>query len=182
MSSSLYKVSFTSSTNLDSITNTMAAQYQLDKHLWTDADFDIMSWHDCPIHALSFTKENELMLDIDYIFKWNLMKNKKHYQFWIAPCTLIFENVYDIEFESGHTTLIIDSISKENPKVPKNADHIGKDTEYDWFIETTVGEIDFTSVGYKQYVRQAPMLLRTQEIDIQNRGGLSFATSFSSQS
>jgi hypothetical protein len=121
------------------------------------------------------------MLDIDYIFKWVLMKNKKHYQFWMAPCTLIFENVYNIAFESEHTTLIIDNISKENPQVPKNAGYIGKETEYDWIIETTVGEIAFKSVGYTQYVRQSPTLLRSQEIDMQSRGGISFNTSFSAQ-
>jgi hypothetical protein len=127
-----------------------------------------MSWHDCPIHALSFSKNYQLLLDIDYIFKWVLTSDKKHYRFWIAPCTLIFENVYKIEFESDHTTLIIDNISRENPQVPKNAAHIESDMEYDWIIETTVGEIDFTSVGYKQYVRQAPVLLRTQDIDLNN--------------
>jgi hypothetical protein len=160
----------------------MAETYQLEKTLWTDADFELMSWHDCPIHALSFNRNHQLLLDIDYIFKCVLTSNKKHYQFWIAPCTLIFENVYKIELESAHTTLIVENISRENPKVPKNAAYIGRETEYDWFIETTVGEIDFTSVGYKQYVRQAPVLLKTQEIDLDKRGGISFKTLFSPQS
>jgi hypothetical protein len=159
----------------------MAEQYQLEKNLWTDADFEKMSWHDCPIHAIFFRNDCQLLLDIDYIFKWVLMKNKKHFQFWIAPCTLIFDNVYNIQFESTNTNLIIDSICRESPRVPENAEYINKDTEYDWIIETTVGEISFTSVGYTQYVRNIPTLLRTQSIDMLTRGGISFDTSFSAQ-
>jgi len=160
----------------------MAESYILEKQIWTDADFEEMSWHDCYIHALSLGKQDKLLLDIDYIFKWVLIKNKKHYQFWIAPCTLIFENVYEIELKSLNATLIIDNISKENPQIPKNAAYIPKDTELDWIIETTVGEISFKSIGYIQYVRHAPVLFRSQEIDIQNRGGISFGTLFSPQS
>jgi hypothetical protein len=157
----------------------MTDLYQLDKSIWTETDFEAMSWHDCYIHALSLGKQDKLLLDIDYIFKWILMKNKKHYQFLIAPCTLIFENVYDIELESLNTPLIIDNISRDNPQTPKNAEYIGKETEYDWIIETTVGEISFKSVGYKQYIRKQPVLLRSQEIDIDGRGGISFGTLFS---
>jgi hypothetical protein len=160
----------------------MAAVYQTEKNIFTEADFEQMSWHDCPIHALSFTDDYQLLLDIDYIFEWVLMSNKKRYQFWIAPCTLIFENVYEIALESNHTTLIIDSVTKDNPQRPKNAEYLNKDLEYDWLIETTVGEISFKSVGYNQYVRKEPVLLRSQKLDLQNRGGVSFGTSFFPQS
>jgi hypothetical protein len=152
----------------------MPELYQLSKKLWTDADFEVMSWHDCPIHAISFSKDHKLMFDIDYIFKWVLTKNKKRYQFWIAPCTLVFENVYNIQFESDHTTLIIDNVSRENPKTPKNAAYIDREVEFSWIIETTVGEIDFTSVGYRQYVRREPVLVNTQGLALPDRGGISF--------
>ncbi len=156
----------------------MEQLYQLEKIVWTDADFNVMNWHDCPIHAISFTKESQLILDIDYIFKWVLIKNTRHYKFWIAPCTLVFENVYNIAIETNYTTLTIDHISKENPQKPKNSAYIGKDFEFDWIIETTVGEINFKSVGYIQHVRQKPILLRSQEINMEIRGGVSFDTSF----
>ena len=152
--------------------------YQLNKIVYTEADFNVMSWHDCPIHAISFTKESKLILDIDYIFKWVLIRNKRNYQFWIAPCTLVFENVYNIAIDSNYTTLIIDNISKENPQKLKNSEYIGKDFEFDWIIETTVGELNFKSVGYIQYVRQKPILLKSQEISMEIRGGVSFDTSF----
>jgi hypothetical protein len=149
--------------------------FQPEKTLWTDADFEQMNWHDCPIKALAFN-DNLLLLDIDYIFKWVLMKNKKRYQFWISPCTLMFENVHAIELSSDYATLTIDNISRDNPVVPKNAAHIGRDYEFDWVIETIVGEISFKSVGYKQYVRKHPVLVNTQELAADTRGGISFST------
>lgn len=152
----------------------MKELYQLEKTLWTETDFDIMSWHDCAVHGLSFEKEYKLLFDIDYIFKWVLMKDKRKYMFWISPCTLVFENVYDIAFESDYTEIIIDNISRENPQRPKNAEHIKKDLEYDWLIETTAGEISFKSVGFKQYARQLPVLINMQVLDLETRNGINF--------
>lgn len=157
----------------------MSKIYQLEKALWTDADFEQMGWHDCPIKALAFSDNDyQLLLDIDYIFKWVLPKNKRFYNFWISPCTLVFENVHDINIElsSDGVALTIDKISRKNPVVPRNAEYIGRDTEYDWIIETFAGEISFKSVGFKQYVRQQPVLISTQELDTDARGGISFNT------
>jgi len=151
-------------------------QYKLDKHIWTETDFDNMRWHDNPIHAVTFGDNFELQLDIDYVFEW-ILKGKK-YIFWIAPCTLIFENVYDLVFDVGPTTpgLTIDSVTKENPQRPKNSEHINRDTEFDWTIEMQEGAITFKSIGFKQYVRRLPKLLRAQKLTLEERGGLSFAT------
>ena len=152
----------------------MKQEYQLEKTIWTDADFDIMSWHDCPVHALSFDDEDRFLLDIDYMFEWVLKKNKRNYLFRISPCTLVFENVYDIVFETDHTTIIIDNISRESPRAPKNAGFLNEDLEYDWTIETTVGMIQFRATAFTQYVRQAPVLIALQELNLQERGGISF--------
>jgi len=156
----------------------MAEQYNLGKRIWTELDFEQMSWHDCPIHALSFSKDYKLLLDIDYILKWVLSKNKKNYKFWISPCTLVFENVYDIALESDHTSLVILNVTKDNPRAPKNEIYLDKKIEYDWVIETTVGEITFKSVGFNQFIRKPPIFINSQEIDIETRSGLSFSTEF----
>jgi len=161
----------------------MANTHQLEKHLWTEADFDIMSWHDCHIHSFSFNDDFELLLDIDYIFEWVLpKKGAKHYKFWIAPCTLIFENVYNIELELEHKQPVIDYIERTNPQRPKNAEYIGKEFEYDWDIVMISGEMTFKSIGFKQYVRQTPILIREQKLDLEIRGGISFSRMFSPKS
>ncbi|NHA06636.1 hypothetical protein G7092_22720 [Mucilaginibacter sp. HC2] len=152
----------------------MKQEYQLEKTLWTDTDFDVMGWHDCPVHALSFDDEDRFLLDIDYMFEWVLKKNKRNYLFRISPCTLVFDNVYDIVLETDHTKIIIDNISRENPRKPKNAAPLNEDLEYDWTIETTVGVILFRSTGFKQYIRKAPVLIGMQQLNLEERGGISF--------
>src|SRR5688572_22325516 len=128
-------------------------EYKLEKSIWTDADFENMDWHDNPIHAIAFTDNFELLLDIDYIFDW--VSKRKEYIFWISPCTLVFENVYDLTFEIGPITpgLTIDFVTKENPQKPTNSDFINRDTEFDWIIATQEGTMKFKSVGFTQYVR-----------------------------
>jgi hypothetical protein len=150
--------------------------YQLDKSIWTEDDFETMGWHDSFIYAFSFGENYQFLLDIDYIFKW--VEAGKKYKFWISPCTLVFENAYDIviDIESSSGGLDIDDIIRENPKRPKNADLIKRETEFDWTIETQQGSISFKSVGYKQYVRQTPKLLSSQFIGLTDRGGVSFST------
>lgn len=149
-------------------------QYQLEKLIWTEGDFERMQWHDNPIHAITFSDNFEILMDIDYIFEW-VLKGEK-YIFWISPCTFIFENVYDLTFDVGPATpgFTIDIITKENPQKPMNAEYVKRDIEYDWTIEMQEGTISFKSIGYKQFVRQKPRLIPTQKLDIKKRGGISF--------
>ena len=149
-------------------------QYQLDKSMWTEDDFENMQWHDNPIHAITFSDNFEIIIDIDYIFEW-ILKGKKYF-FWISPCTFIFENVYDLTFDVGPISpgFTIDFITKENPQKPKNAEYVKRDTEYYWTIEMQEGTISFKSIGYKQFVRQKPRLLATQKLDTLQRGEISF--------
>ena len=149
-------------------------KYQLLKEIWTVEDFDKMGWHDCLIHALSFNNEFKLLFDIDYIFKWVLAGKK--YKFWISPCTLIFENCYNVIFDLDMSTprLEINSISRENPKKPKNAEFIERQVEFDWVMETQQGSISFTSVGFSQYDKKKPVFSGAQSFSQEERGGVSF--------
>ncbi len=154
----------------------ISKSYQLEKSVWTDVDFESMGWHDCMIYAFCFGENNQLLLDIDYIFKW--VQTGKTFKFWVSPCTFVFQNVYDIEFQIDGCSggLEIDNINRKNPQRPKNADFIKIETEYDWNIETQQGSISFKSVGYKQYVRQKPKFINGQHLKLKYRGGVSFVT------
>ena len=149
-------------------------KYQLDRSIWTEKDFDNMNWHDNSIHAISFDNNFHLYLDIDYIFEW-VLRSKK-YMFWISPCTLIFDNVYDLKIDIGPSTpeFEVDFITRSNPQRPKNAEYINRDVEFDWLIEMQQGTISFKAVGYRQYVRQVPKFVGKQKIDLKKRGGVSF--------
>jgi hypothetical protein len=152
--------------------------YQLEKVIWDSLDFERMGWHDCRIYAFCFGENYQLLLDIDYIFKW--VQTGKTFKFWVAPCSLIFENVYDIEFDLACFSdgLEIDNINRDNPQKPRNADFIKIDTEYDWTIEMQQGSLFFKSVGYKQYVRQKPLFIHGQHLGLKKRGGVSFGKDF----
>ncbi|WP_207420061.1 hypothetical protein [Desertivirga brevis] len=149
-------------------------EYKPEKAIWTEEDFDLMGWHDTPVHAISFSDNFELLFDIDYIFEWELKGGI--YNFWVAPCTLLFENVYDLNFDIGPSTpgLTIDTITRVNPCKPRNGQYINRELEFDWNIEMVEGEIAFKSVGFKQYIRALPAFLTTQKIPMEKRGGVSF--------
>lgn len=67
--------------------------YEPEKYLWTDADFEQMGWHDNTIYQINLTKD-DLELDIDYIFQWNEPDVEGlPFTFWISPSTLIFTDV-----------------------------------------------------------------------------------------
>jgi hypothetical protein len=153
----------------------MPGAYQLEKYLFTDADFDTMNWHDCHIHAFSFNDDYELLVDIDYMFEWvKPKKGSRYYKFWIAPCTLIFENVHQVEFELEGQQPIIDYIERTNPQATVAAEYLGKEFEYDWDMVMINGEMTFKSAGFKQYVRQAPILIRGQKLGLKTRGRICF--------
>lgn len=81
----------------------------LSKAIWTDADFPVMGWHDCRIRAVSITEYEDdtvpptrLLLDLDYIVRWvDPVPPEKHFTFWIAPATLVFEKAWDITGQFG---------------------------------------------------------------------------------
>jgi hypothetical protein len=155
----------------------MIEQYHLEKAIWTEADFDDMGWHDARVHAVAFLSDTwELALDLDYVFKWvEQDEPSKHYVFWVAPCTLVFSNVVNLELDlSPYENVTINDITRTDPSVPRNAENIGKSTDWKWTIECADGALTFRSVGFTQYVRQSPVLGR-QSIPLHSRGGISFS-------
>lgn len=144
----------------------MAEDYYLKKWIWTLEDFEEMCWHDCKIHAVAFDELNyRLLFDIDYIFKWVGPGEDGYYSFWVSPATLIFENVYDMNIDLGSgIETIIEDLEKSNPSKPRNSDFIKVDVEWEWTIETTNGQINFKSVGYKQYIKKSQVCIKAQEI------------------
>ncbi len=151
--------------------------FELEKTIWTDADFDQMGWHDVTIHAIAFSTEtNELLLDIDYLFAWvDPEEPDPHYTFWMAPCTLVFANVHsfkaDIDWGLG---LEISDVIREDAGRPQNADYIQKEKEWKWVFDCQEGAFSFHSVGYVQFTRRPPRRAKRQSFPWGERGGVSF--------
>jgi hypothetical protein len=81
------------------------SEEQLEKAVWTDADFVTMGWHDATVHAIAFHEDEqnaELLLDLDYIVRWiDPEPPAEHLTFLVAPATLVFENVWGLDGELG---------------------------------------------------------------------------------
>jgi hypothetical protein len=156
----------------------MKQEYKLEKWVWTEADFEVMGWHDCRIHATAFFPEDfELAFDIDYILKWiHPQPDETYFSFWVAPATIVFKNVHDVEIEidSYIGNLEIDNINRDDESSPPNAAFITETSEWLWTIECQEGEIRFRSVGYEQFIRMAPDFTQSQTLD-RKVIGISFA-------
>src|SRR5258706_6878717 len=96
---------------------------------WTTDDFEAMSWHDVHIHGFcldSFKKENgsaDLVLDIDYILKWE--KSGNTFLFTVCRADLRFHDVFDLKFSldyatvtAGMWTFSVSGIEREVVKFP----------------------------------------------------------------
>jgi len=148
------------------------------KSLWTEADFEIVGWHDARIYALAFLEETfEFALDIDYIFEWvKPVPPAERFTFWVSPCTLVFKNVSELEIDlAPYGELTIDDISRGESVVPRNAEAIGKTVEWRWNVASAGGTISMRAAGYKQHVRMAPRHLDCQFIPLSERGRISFS-------
>ena len=155
--------------------------YALGKTLWTTTDFEQMGWHDSIIYGLSLisdfeTKESELMLDIDYIFQWNDPESPNtHYTFWVAPCTLVFKNVFNIQLEVDTGLLVGAEMEIADitllGEVNKGE---GFPNATKWQIELQNGDFIFEADGFEQYVRRLPIYSKGQQLSLIERGGISF--------
>ncbi|MEV4056817.1 DinB family protein [Amycolatopsis sp. NPDC049688] len=84
---------------------------EVSQAVWTDADFAQMGWHDCRVHAAALVEDDDdlppgrLLLDLDYIVRWvEPARRRKHFTFWIAPATLVFDQAWDITGTLGPCT------------------------------------------------------------------------------
>lgn len=148
--------------------------FPLTKWVWTDADFAEMGWHDATVHAVASIPETfELLFDIDYILQWRApAPSEENFTFWIAPATLIFEHVAEIDFQlqSSNGEFSIQDIHRLDERVTPNR----KMTSWLWVIEGNEGSIRFRAGGYKQYFRTQPILVSSQRLLYTQRNGLSF--------
>lgn len=139
-------------------------KYELEKKIWTDADFEKMGWHDCRIYKIRLTENLEL--DIDYILQWNKPDIEGlPFTFWVAPATLVFKNINNIQFEID--TAFDEAIEIEDIELNK------LDNKIQWTIITQQGDIEFTADGFTQWIRQEPFFQFGQTISYIERCGFS---------
>ena len=155
--------------------------YQLEKSVWTEADFSVMGWHDCRIHGTAAAVldedepwRNELYFDLDYVFRWvDPQPPDPFYTFWVAPCTLIFKNYFDLKIDAFFeyvNSFEIDGVNMLG-RFENEYNHL---LYYHWEIELRGGVISLKSEGFEQIVRKPPIHTPAQSLTLDERGGLSF--------
>jgi hypothetical protein len=156
----------------------MLEQYEVEKWIWTDADFEQMGWHDSWVYAIAFLPETfEFALDLDYIFRWvHPAPGETYFKFWVVPATLVFSDVdeLNINLEIGYGGgLEIADINRTDPQEIQAGDYAGQNT-WRYVIETQEGEISLRAYSYKQYIRKKPVFGQAQALEMDVRGGVSF--------
>ena len=147
--------------------------YQLEKAIWDDGDFEDMGWHDVTIWSmLADTESYEYLLDLDYIFKWvHPAEGEKSFRFWVAPVTMVFENVHGVEIDIQSMDGIIEINHLYREDLPPTSN--GK-AWYSYIFECHQGQISLRATAYKMYVRRKPELLQQQRLSLEERNGIHF--------
>jgi len=152
-----------------------AERYSLERYFFTDADFDVMGWHDNFVHAVAIGSDRrELFFDIDYILKWEQpLPGEQHFRFWISPATLVFENVYRLNVQHQ------DWIGMCLLGIERSAEKVAIDPSYPtplwrWDLECVEGGWEILASGYRQFIRRPPMLCHSQLLSLEARGGYAF--------
>jgi len=155
-------------------------KYILEKKIWTQDDFDIMGWHDANIYGMIIEKGEEqwqanLIFDIDYIFEWvHPVHPQKYFSFWIAPCTLIFKEVYELRIDIDQQGNSLELFDFHNISLLSKNELENDIIVYEWLLELHIGEIQFKSLGFEQIVRMVPIYTNGQVLSLEERGGISF--------
>ncbi|MFI5532284.1 hypothetical protein ACIA8O_27500 [Kitasatospora sp. NPDC051853] len=147
----------------------------LSKSVWSDADFEEMGWHDATVHGLSVQQGEHvprLLLDLDYIVRWvHPVRPAKSFSFWVAPATLVFEEVWEVQggldFTDLHLELELDEVHRLPPPD-------GREQWPLWHLQGHSFDLRFRAAGFRQYVRRAPQLSPGPAFSAAERGGCSF--------
>ena len=147
--------------------------------VWTEADFDGLSWHDNPIYGFSIDNDvslwkSDLVFDIDFIVEW-LCGVGSATQFKIAAATLTFHHVTDLKVgvdwgDSGQQVAVAEMTLDHIARQPVEKQLICLDRPYyRWILRLNSprpgGEISFGASGFTQILRQQPVVCAEQKIE-----------------
>ena len=152
----------------------MNAGPTLAKAVWTEADFDQMSWHDNQVHAIALEpalpEPGRLLLDIDYIVQWVPPQPPSDLlSFWICPATLVFDPAWDlttdIDLRGWAFSLSLDTVQRSDPDERGN---------FDWTLAGDQFTIELGSPGFTLYLRRPAVYTPRSRLTAGERGGFSF--------
>lgn len=142
---------------------------------WSDADYDLLSWHDNHVHGVELHEGEHgtgtLILHLDYILEW-LPPINGGYSFRIAPAILSFHEVSGLKFE-------LDYLSVSAGMTPFSIGHIAREavmsatgnTSYRWSISINwpEGFITFHAPAFTQRLLALPVVSSAQVLTVSAR-------------
>lgn len=147
---------------------------EVPKTIWSDADFEVMGWHDVYVRAWAFEPDagrpGRALLDLDYIVEWVAPADgETAFSFWITPATLVFDHGWDLTF---HMDLGAIEWGPQIDDVTRIGDQPHGQTR--WTVDGHDFTLQVTCEGFQQYLRRPPIWSPTQRLDTAKRGGVSF--------
>jgi hypothetical protein len=144
------------------------------ERVWTDADYDAMSWHDAAVHGLRFIEgehgTGEFVLDIDYILEW--IPAGEVFQVRVQPATLMFRGVFGLKLSldyarcsAGFTPFSINGIERRSEQRTGYIAHL-----WNIPINWPVGQITFEAKGFEQRSTGQPRMTNAGALKPDERG------------
>jgi hypothetical protein len=144
------------------------------QRIWTEADFDSMSWHDNHVHALRLVEgadgTGDLILDVDHIVEW-LSAPDHGFRFRILPVTLTFHGVFFLHMSLDYATptaafgpFMIHGIERRLEQRERCAAQLWK-IDISW----PQGQLEFEARGFTQRGFGEPILSEGQSLTPQQR-------------
>lgn len=139
---------------------------EVQQHVWTDLQFDEMSWHDNHVHALRVVKgdygSGQLILDIDYIVEW--LHNAGETRFRIIPATLTFFEVTNLKLRIDYATATAGLTPFSIAGLQRTSEPRERYVAQVWTMPLNWphGEISFEATGFEQIGRGSPLISAQQ--------------------
>ena len=150
-------------------------EHGLVRPVWTERDFPALGWHDASVwafeiqHGEYFDEESQfvptgrVVLDLDYITRWvHPRKSREPFTFWVAPCTLVFSGVTELELDL-----------KTAGTGPHEIDDIHP-VQDGWHVAGHEFDMKLAATGFRQTFRQRPVHTDGQTLGLTARGGYSY--------
>jgi len=149
---------------------------------WHTEDYEKISWHDCHVHGWRFDSFNdregaaELVLDIDYIMKWE--RAGDGFQFTVCRAELMFHDAFRLKFSldyatptAGMTPFMIRDITREQIQAPNGHQSFRWHVHINW----PEGFMEFEAPGFTQRLVGTPHVQPNQALSPEQRRGANAA-------
>lgn len=128
----------------------------------------------CSSRIVLIAGQGNLLLDIDYIFQWiHPVPPDQYFTFWVAPCTLIFKDAFDLQIDLNTAGRNLDLEIDDLHLISKQ--EYNNKVFYEWHVELQQGDIRLKSYGLEQIVRNKQVYVKSQTIPLDQHGGVSFS-------